>query len=245
MTKTSDGIRYLTGTTNILVIAPHGPLIKGSYQNDIRTGIIAEGLHQQLGCYAIINDSYFKPKGDIKKDASRYLLDIFRVDHARKVPGYLEKIRETVECAGKTIVIWIHGIADDVAVNQGQLHGEQGLFRGKSSDLHALIGYGQGGNPKTGKQEDQLSARPATVEAFAFQLSSYGMTTVPTWREGGNFRGRDTKRLNQWFNKLGHSFDTVESIQLEIKEKDFRDSDTNACKTSQIIARALTETLRN
>ena len=82
------------------------------------------------------------------------------------------------------------------------------------------------------------------IEALAFQLSSYGMTTVPTWREGGNFRGRDTKRLNQWFNKLGHSFDTVESIQLEIKEKDFRDSDTNACKTSHIIARALTETLR-
>ncbi len=245
MTKTSYGIRYLTGTTNILVIAPHGPLIKGSYQNDIRTGIIAEGLHKQLGCSAIINDSYFKPKGDIKKDAARHLLDVFRVDHAGKVPGYLEQIREIIESNGKTIAIWLHGIADDVAVYQGQLHGEQNLFQGKSSDLHALIGYGQGGNPKTGNEKDQLSARPATVEAFAFQLSTFGMTTVPTWREGGNFRGRDTKRLNQWFNKLGHSFDTVESIQLEIKEKDFRDSDTNACKASQIIARALTETLRN
>ena len=245
MKKTSHGIRYLTGATNILVIAPHGPLIKGAYQNDIRTGIIAEGLHKQLGCSAIINDSYFKPKGDIKKDASRYLLDVFRLDHARKVPGYLEKMREIIESDGKTVVIWIHGIADDVAVSQGKLHGKQNLFQGKSSDLHALIGYGQGGNPKTGNQEDQLSARLATVEAFAFQLSSYGMTTVPTWREGGNFRGRDTKRLNQWFNTLGHSFDTVESIQLEIKEKDFRDSNTNAYKTSQIIARALAETLRN
>jgi len=245
MTKTSNGIRYMTGAKNILVIAPHGPFIKGSYQNDIRTGIIAEGLHKQLGCSTIINDSYFKPKGDIKKNAAKHFLDLFRIDHARKVPGYLEQIREIIESDGKTVVIWLHGIADDVAVNQGQLHGEQGLFRGKSSDLHALIGYGQGGNPKTGKQEDQLSARPATVEAFAYQLSKYGMTTVPTWREGGNFRGRDTKRLNQWFNKLGYSFDTVESIQLEIKEKDFRDSDTNACKTSHIIAKALTETLRN
>ena len=245
MVTTTNGIRYLMGATNVLIIAPHGPLIKGSYQNDIRTGIIAEGLHKQLGCSTIINDRYFKPKGSIKKNAAEYFLDLFRIDHALKVPGYLEQIREIIDTDGKTIIIWLHGIADDVAAKQGQLHGEQGLFEGKSSDLHALIGYGQGGDPKTGKQEDQLSARPATVEAFAYQLSTYGMTTVPTWREGDNFRGRDAKRLNQWFNELGHSFDIVESIQLEIKEKDFRDSDTNACKTSHIIARALAETLRN
>ena len=245
MVKAMNGIRHITGSTSILAIAPHGPITKGSYQNDIRTGVIAEALHKELGCSAIINDRFFKPKGIIKKDFAKYFLDVFRVDHARKVPGYLEQISEIVESDGKTIIIWIHGIADDVAFRQGQLHSEQGLFEGKSSDLHALIGYGQGGDPKTGDHQDSLSARPATVEAFAYQLSNYGMTTIPTWREGGNFRGRDAKRLNQWFKKLGHDFNTVESIQLEIKEKDFRDSDTNACKTAHIIARALIEALRN
>ena len=245
MAKSTSGIRYLTGTSDILVIAPHGPKIKGSYQNDIRTGVVAESLHQQLGCATIINDRYFKPKGSIKKNADEYFLDLFRIDHARKVTGYLEQIREIVETDGKTIIIWLHGIADDVGVNQGQLHAEQGLFKGKSTDLHALLGYGQGGDPKKGEHQDRLSARPATIETFAFQLSTYGMTTVPTWRDSGNFRGRDSKRLNQWFNELGHGFDTVESIQLEIKEKDFRDSDTNACKTAHIIARALAGTFRN
>ncbi|MCG7853647.1 MAG: hypothetical protein MIO92_14105, partial [Methanosarcinaceae archaeon] len=189
----------MTGETNILAVAPHGPVINGEYQNDIRTGIIVEELHEMMGCSAIINDRFFKPKGSITKDAAKYFLDLYRIDHARKVPGYLEQIRKIVESKEKTLVIWIHGIADDVAVSQGLLHGEQGLFKGKPDDLHALIGYGQGGDPKTGELQDRLSARPETVEVFANQLSSGGMTTVPTWKEGANFRGRDAKRFNQWF----------------------------------------------
>lgn len=240
MVKETSGICYLTGSTDILVIAPHGPVINGEYQNDLRTGIIAEELQKELGCSAIINDRFFKPKGSITKDAANFFLDLFRIDHAQKVPGYLEQIRQITESDGKTFVVWLHGIADDVAVSQGQLHGHQGLFNGKSSDLHALIGYGQGGDPKTGDQQDRLSARPATVEAFASRLTSGGMTTVPTWRKGPNFRGRDAKRLNQWFNQLGYGFDTVESIQLEMKEEGFRDSDINAVNTAHIIARALT-----
>lgn len=245
MIKVTNGIRCMTGSTDILAVAPHGPVINGEYQNDIRTGIIVEELHRELGCSAIINDRFFKPKGSITKDAAKYFLDLYRIDHSRKVPGYLEQIREIVESDGKTLVIWIHGIADDVAVSQGLSHGDQGLFKGNPSDLHALIGYGQGGDPKTGEQQDRLSARPTTVEAFAEQLSSGGMTTVPTWKEGSNFRGRDAKRFNQWFNQLGYGFDTVESIQLETKEKGFRDSDTNAGKTAHIIARALIDMLRD
>ena len=240
MIKTSDGIRYLPGSTDILVIAPHGPVIDGAYQNDLRTGIIAEELHRELGCSTIINDRFFKPKGKITKDAGNLFLDLFRIDHSRKVAGYLEQIRKIIESDGKTFVLWLHGIADDVAVSQGQLNGEQGLFEGKTSDLHALIGYGQGGDPKSGDQQDRLSAQPATVEAFADRLTAGGMTTVPTWIEGPNFRGRDAKRLNQWFGQLGYGLDAVESIQLEMKEEGFRDSDENAVKTARIIAGAVT-----
>lgn len=239
MATVSNGIRYMTGSGNILVIAPHGPFISGEYQNDIRTGIIAEELHRELECSAIINDRYFKPKGDITKDAAKYFLDVFRIDHAQKVPGYLDKIRELAESDEKKIVIWIHGIADDVAVSQGLLHGEQGLFKGESSGLHALIGYGQGGDPKTGEEQDRMTAQFETVTTFANQLSSAGMITVPTWQNCPNFRGRDSKRLNQWFSQLGYGFDKVESMQLEIKEKGFRDSETNAKKTAHIISKAL------
>ncbi len=245
MLKKTNGICFLKGSTDILAIAPHGPVINRDYQNDIRTGVIVEELHKKLGCSAIINNRFFKPKGSITKNAAKYFLDLYRIDHARKVPGYLEHIRNIVESDGKTLVVWVHGIADDVAANQGLLHCKQGLFKGKSSNLHALIGFGQGGDPKTGEQQDRLSARPATVEAFAYHLTSGGLNTVPTWSEGPNFRGRDAKRLNQWFNQLGYGVNTIESMQLETKEKGFRDSDTNARKTAHIIAKALVEMIHN
>lgn len=239
-----NGIRHLPGSTDILAIAPHGPVIDGKYQNDIRTGLIAAELHRELGCTAIINDRYFKPKGSISKDAANYFLDLYRIDHGRKVPGYLELIREIAESGGKTLIIWLHGIADDVAVHQGQLHIEQGLFGGKPDGLHALIGYGQGGDPKTGEQQDRFSARQATVEALAGSLTAGGMITVPTWSKGLNFRGRDAKRLNQWFNQLGYGFDKVESLQLEIRENGLRDADAHAGKTARIIAGVLKQLKR-
>ena len=222
-----------------MICAPHGPLIDGQYQNDIRTGIIAEEIQRELGCSAIINDLFFKPKGPIKKSFANYFLDLFRIDHSSKVPGYLERIRQIVDSDGKTLVLWVHGIADDVAASMGQLHSDQGLFDNEPDALHALIGYGQGKDPKAGQDQDHPSARQATVERFRDLLTSYGMTTLLTYRKGPNFRGRDVKRLNQWFNQLGYGKDKVESIQLEIRELGFRDSRQNAAKTAQIIARAL------
>jgi len=92
MKAPSDGIRILPGATALLVVAPHGPFIDGRFENDVRTGIIAEQIHRRLGCTAIINTRYFKPKGYIKKDARAYLLDLYRVDHARKVGRYIQPL---------------------------------------------------------------------------------------------------------------------------------------------------------
>ena len=239
MTDISDGVRFIDGSGNILVIAPHGPFIDGAYQNDLRTGIIAEEIQHQLKCTAIINDRFFKPKGPIKKDAANYFLDVFRIDHAGKVPGYLDGIRDVVDIPGKTTVLWVHGIADDVAFRQAEEHISQGLFSRNPAALHALIGFGQGKDPKKGDPKDRLSAQIQTVEIFRDALTRGGMTTLLTYPEASNFRGRDEKRLNQWFNHLGYGFDRVESIQLEIREKGFRDSKENASKTAGIIAKAL------
>jgi hypothetical protein len=239
MTVKFSGIRFIPGSTDNLIVAPHGPVIDGEYQNDLRTGIIAEEIQQNLGCCAIINDRFFKPTVKIPKSLENYLLDLFRIDHGKKVPGYLDRIKEVVDSNGKTMVVWVHGIADKVAIAQGQEHIAQGYFSGEPTELHALIGYGQGKDPKTGETQDRLSALVDTVEAFRKQLTAGGMTTLLTHKEGSNFRGRDAKRLNQWFNHLGYGFDQVESIQLEIKEKGFRDSKQNALKAAMIIAKAL------
>jgi len=244
MDTSTSGIRFIPGSTDIMVVAPHGPIINGEYQNDLRTGVIAEEIHNELGCYTIINDRFFKPKGTITKNYTQYFLDVFRIDHAKKVPGYLDRIRKIAESDGATMVIWLHGIADDVALAQGKEHRAQDLFDNPPSSLQALIGYGQGGDPKTGDKDDLLTARLSTVERLSNGLTAGGMTTIPTYREGKNFRGRDAKRLNQWFRQRGLSLDKVESIQLEIREKGFRDTDTNAVKTAHIIAQALRQQIR-
>jgi hypothetical protein len=235
----SSGIRFIPGSTAVLIVAPHGPVIEGTYQNDLRTGIIAAGIQRQLNCCALINDRFFKPKGNITKSLDDYFLDLFRIDHARKVPGYLACIKEVVESDKKTRVIWVHGIANDVAVEQGRQHIAPGLFEGGAADLHALIGWGQGGDPKTGERRDNPTAQSHTVDAFRDLLTTGGMTTLHTRNDGPNFRGRDAKRLNQWFRQEGFGLDQVESIQLEIKEQPFRDSRKNAEKTAGIIAGAL------
>lgn len=244
MKKPYSGIRFLPGRTDILVVAPHGPIIDDQYQNDLRTGVITEEIHNRLDCCAVINDRYFKPKG-VAKSAPGYLLDLFRIDHAAKVPGYLDRIRAVVDADGNTLVLWVHGISDEMAVTHALEHISRGLFHGEPAALQALIGYGQGGDPKTGEASDRPTARFETVSAFRDRLADGGMTALLTRKGGSNYRGRDAKRLNQWFNQQGYGFEKVESIQLEIKEQGFRDSDESARNTAGIIARALADLARS
>ncbi len=240
----SDGIRIIEGTKDLLIIAPHGPLINGKYENDIRTGVIAEEIHNQLGCFTIINDRFFKPKGKIKKDAQNYFLDLYRVDHSKKVPGYIDSIMNVANSNGKTFVLWLHGIFDDFAITRGKEHMNLDLFDGPAESLHALIAYGQGGDPKTGDKENKLTAREETIQFLQKNLNSGGMNTIRTHSECNNYRGRDTKRFNQYFLQQGFGFDQIESIQLEIKEAGFRNTKENAIKTATLISQVLNQMCR-
>ena len=87
MTRKPSGIRYIPGKRDLLVISPHSPVINGVFENDARTGIIAENIQQALDCHAIINDLFFKPKGPITKSFDNYFLDLYRFDHSKKVPA--------------------------------------------------------------------------------------------------------------------------------------------------------------
>ena len=239
MAEKPSGIRYLPGKRNLLVISPHSPVINGVFENDARTGIIAEHIQQALDCHAIINDLFFKPKGPVKKSFEYYFLDLYRIDHSKKVAGYLSRIEEIVKEGTKTYVLWVHGITDDVAVAQGQEHRSLGLFDEAPDNLQALIGYGQGRDPKTGETRSRYSARQETVETFRDQLCAAGLITILTHPAGSNYRGRDAKRLNQWFNQLGYGLDRVESMHLELREQGIRDTEANAVKTAGMIATAL------
>ena len=239
MARKPSGIRYIPGKRDLLIVSPHGPVINGVFENDVRTGIIAEKIQQALDCHAILNDLFFKPKGPITKSLENYFLDLYRIDHSKKVSDYLSRIDTIVKNGAKKYVVWIHGITDDVTFAQGQEHKSLGLFDEAPEKLHALIGYGQGGDPKTGETQSCYSARNETVEILRDRLCAGGLTTILTHPAGSNYRGRDVKRLNQWFNQQGYGFDRVESMHLEIREKGFRDTNANAVKTAKIIATAL------
>ncbi len=238
MTVRNSGVRCIEGRTDILAVAPHGPCIDGEYQNDLRTGVVVEAIQQQLGCSAVINDRFFKPKGRITKSFADYYLDLFRVDHAAKVDEYMAGIRGVVDAPGKTFVVWVHGIADDKALEQEEEHRALGLLPGEIP-LHALIGFGQGGDPKRGDQEENLSARREMVGYVRDSLTEHGMTTLLTHAKCWNYRGRDAKRFNQWFINSGYSHDQVESMTLEITETGFRDTAEHADETATIISSAL------
>lgn len=241
MSQPSPKIRYLMGAASVLVVAPHGPKIREEYLNDMRTGVIAEQIQRRLNCRAIINDGYVKPTLDVPKSAKKYRLDMFKISDARKVSGYLDAIRAIADMAGHTLVVWVHGITDDVATGQGREHVRCGRFDGPPEALSALIGYGQKRDPQTGAIIDRPSARPETVRFLRERLTAGGLATVITRRGSRLFRGHHVKRFNQWFIQNGYGFDQVESIQLEIKETGFRDSDENAVKTAAVVAGAIAE----
>jgi hypothetical protein len=67
-------------------------------------------------------------------------------------------------------VVLVHGITDDVAIAQGRKHRSLGLFDKAPGKLHALISYGQGGDPKTGETRDRFTARRQTVETLKNHL---------------------------------------------------------------------------
>ena len=109
-----------------------------------------------------------------------------------------------------------------------------------------MIGYGQGPNPNVASNKrntedgkSRHSATKETVEKFKDLLTKNGLTTILTRENASNFRGRDPKRMNQWFKNEGYELSGVESIQLEIREQDFRDSRQHCQDTAKKITKAL------
>jgi hypothetical protein len=255
-----DGIRILPGDTDVVVVAPHGSyeiLASGkiNYRNDERTGLIAEALHKQTGWLTLINDAFIKPdtEPEVSPNLENKRLDLFKFEQADKVPGYLAAIKNAVdENRGKTLVIWLHGLSDRSAKTQENNLINAGVMKKGDGELHAIIGYGQGAHPQIGKlraptvedSQSRLSAQETTVLRLREQLTGQGLFTMIARDGAGNFRGRDPKRLNQWFRNLAYAFDKVESIQIEIREKGCRENPQQCRKTASILSQALRLTQR-
>lgn len=221
-TRSSDQFDVTLGTTNILLIAPHGCFRNGKYKNDAYTGPITKEAARHLNCKAIINSRFLKPNLKNPRSLENENLDLNLVQDAELVPDFLNFIRTAVDQPGKTIVVWIHGAADSSVDAIAKANG----FKAKPQNLHAIIGFGQGENPRVPIKERKgldKESRPSTtdeaINAFIEALAKNGMTAIPTPDDANNFRGRDPGRMNQWFLNEGYTFDQVESIQLEIRKR--------------------------
>jgi hypothetical protein len=237
-------IRYLEGETKgVLIVAPHGPYQtkdeKIKHRNDLRTGIIAEEIHKILGCSTIINDAYIKPDEDKNETASLKdkRLDLFKVEQAKEVPDYLKAIQDAVDKHdGKTLVIWLHGILDANADSEKIKHIKARLMKKGDGDLHALIGYGQG-------KPTRYTAEQKTVDTIRDELTKQGLRTLIIRKDAENYRGWDEERLNQWFLIIKYPLEKVQSFQIEIRQKGFREDAEQCRNTARIIANAISATL--
>ena len=223
----------------ILLIAPHAPVVDYTkYEDeDDNTKFVAEEAYKELDCWAIINDAYLKKKIDFNR---KKIVE-------KKYPEFLEYITDIVGLVGTpwhTLIIWIHG-ADN---NKAEALANTIKSEDNPADIHAFIGYGQGLGPsvgeaeRTGKRlENSFTARQETVEKFRSLLhdDGKGMNAVLAPDDAKNYRGRSPNNMNQWFREKGYPLEQVESIQIEIKKKGFRDDEETAKKTGGILGRAL------
>lgn len=226
-----DDIKVIFGNSSLLLIAPHG--VASRPKDDINTDILTHEIVKQLGCCGIINHVFRKPRNMNAPNLENKDLNLYKIAQAQMHPTFLDEIRKIVKSPGKTLVVWIHGMKNSSAKT------EASQFKGNADALHALIGFGQGDSPKTGKPENSFTACKETVNGFKNLLTEYGLTTILTRKNASNFRGRHEDYMNQWFMNEGYNRTQVESIQLEIRDKGFRDTADNIKKTANILSNAL------
>ena len=217
----------IEGDTRLLLIAPHGKIEKP--MDDMNTGFITQAVAESLGCSAIINYKFNKKK---KKGVKwEDVINFNDVSVEKRCPEFIQAIKKVVDSEGKTFVVWIHGIHDD------NIEGEAGNpdtdYNGDKEDLHALIGYGQAEDPR-------YTAEEKTTSSIIALLKKNGMTAVPARLSENIYRARSESNMNQWFRKNKYKFSDVESLQIEIKEKGFREKD-NINRTAEILSNALGE----
>ena len=232
--RAKSDLNIIPGDTRILLIAPHGVSVPGKKKDDINTDELTEKIANRINCSAIINNLIKRNK-----------LDLNIISQAERHPKFIKAISNIAGKDGHTLVVWIHGAADGSVKREAR--NKTSNFTGKPDELHALIGYGQGPNPKIPatkrKGEDRkskLTATKKTAEKLKGLLTHNGLATILTRDNAPNFRGRNPDNMNQWFLKKGYDLSTVQSLQLEIRHDGFRGID-EIDKTAKIIATALSE----
>jgi len=190
-----DDIKIISGSTNILLIAPHGVAKKP--RDDINTDQLIFRIAEQLKCSAIVNDVFKRTDSDFND-----------IDDASTHETFIPAIRKVVDAPGRILVIWVHGIDDD---NLKRETVEMGI----RDDVQCLIGYGQ---------PDRPTAEEKTVYDL-IKLFTANSIIAHVTRVGSNYGGNSTNYMNQWCRLNGYKLADVQSVQLEFKCEGIRRSE--------------------
>ncbi|MGD8344677.1 MAG: hypothetical protein PVI38_18035 [Desulfobacterales bacterium] len=112
-------IQVSTGSTDIVLVAPHGLA-----EDDENTDRVTQQTAERLACTAIINIGL-----------PRKQLDLNSIQQAKRHPTFIQTLKSTIEPGERSRVIWIHGMKDkSAAVEAGNLNA--------GAPIDCLIGYG-------------------------------------------------------------------------------------------------------
>ena len=206
-------IEFISGSTNILLIAPHGVEIKP--YDDENTAELTRKIQRHLKCNAIINPTFRKPD-DTKKskrnggdpDIKNEYLDLNKIAQATLHQTFIPKLKEIVGKNSSTYLFWIHGIADE-NIKKG---------------IDCYIGCGQpNGKAKAEKSKKaRFTAAQETIDGFLNQLNNVAIKTALA-PEDSIYRGWSRDYMNQWARVQDYTLEQAQSIQLEFKYTDIRE----------------------
>jgi hypothetical protein len=188
-----------------------------------------------MGCYAIINEAYSKPKKSEKPDKEQKKINLNDKKQVKKflkeefLNPLLAYKNEITEKHGHALILWIHG-ADDkhVKKNVSDIAGVN------PQEIKMLIGWGQG----PGK--NRHTAKNETVDNLIEAFNKTGLTSTfanPNDKEH-QFCGWAQDNMNQLFHSKNYKDVDIQSIQLEIRKTGCRD-DEGLEPTAKILAEAI------
>ena len=115
----NKNIKVLSGSTNIVLVAPHGLA-----EDDENTDRVTQQTAERLTCAAIINIGL-----------PRKQLDLNCIQQAKRHPTFIQTLKSTIANGERSRVIWIHGMKDKSAtVEAGKMNA--------GASIDCLIGYG-------------------------------------------------------------------------------------------------------
>ena len=114
-----ENIQVLCGSTDIVLVAPHGPA-----KDDENTDRVTQQTAERLACAAIINVGL-----------PRKQLDLNSIQQAKRHPTFIQTLKSTIANGERSRVIWVHGMKDKSAtLEAGKINA--------GAPIDCLIGYG-------------------------------------------------------------------------------------------------------